>query len=84
MAREIFVQMTPQGVWITSPIFRDWEDVEVIQEEERIILQPRRAAEARSISHHPAFGLWADWEEESMPLAAALRARIEHRQDASL
>ncbi|MGB9775906.1 MAG: hypothetical protein ACPLYD_03315 [Anaerolineae bacterium] len=82
MAREIFVQVTPQGVLITSPIFREWEEIEVIQEEGRIILQPRRAAEIRPLSHHPAFGLWADREEEeSAQLAAVLRARIENRQD---
>ncbi|MDW7990693.1 MAG: hypothetical protein RMK65_00810 [Anaerolineae bacterium] len=83
MAREIFVQVTPQGVLVTSPIFKDWEEIEVIQEEGRVILQPRRAAESRPIAHHPAFGLWADREEESMQLATALRSRIEHRQDVS-
>ncbi|RME38317.1 MAG: hypothetical protein D6793_02910 [Thermoflexia bacterium] len=83
MAPEIFVQVTPQGVLVTSPIFQNWEEVEVIQEEDRIILQPRRAAGQRPIDHHPAFGLWADREEESTQLAAALRARVENRQDVS-
>ncbi|MBC7227241.1 MAG: hypothetical protein H5T61_08415 [Thermoflexales bacterium] len=83
MAREISVQVIPQGLLVTSPIFREWGEVEVIQEEERIILQPRRSAKGRPISHHPAFGLWADREEESTELAAALRSRIEHRQNVS-
>lgn len=83
MAHEIFVQVTSRGILVTSPIFQDWEEVEVIQEEERIILQPRRAPERRPIAHHPAFGLWADREEESAQLAAALRARVENRQDVS-
>ncbi len=79
----VFVQVTPQGILVTSPIFRDWEEVEAIQEEGRVILRPKQAAESRPISHHPAFGLWADREEESAQLAAVLRARIEHRQDVS-
>ena len=84
MAREIFVQTTPQGVLITSPIFREWEEVEVIQDGERIILQPRRAVERCPIAHHPAFGLWADREEgDSVQLADTLRRRVEHRRDVS-
>lgn len=83
MAHEIFVQITSQGILVTSPIFQDWEEVEVIQEEGRVILQPRRAVERRPIAHHPAFGLWADREEDSAQLAASLRACVENRQDVS-
>ncbi len=83
MAREIFVQTTPKGILLTSPIFQEWEEVEVIQDGERIILQPRRAVERRPIAHHPAFGLWADREEDSVQLADTLRRQVEHRQDVS-
>lgn len=80
-AREIFIQLTPQGILVTSPLFREWGEVEVIQEEGRVILQPKRAAESYPHPRHPAFGLWADLEEDSIQLAKTLRSHIEHRQD---
>jgi len=42
MARTLPVEMTRRGLLIPHEAIRDWEDIEIVQEERRIVIQPRQ------------------------------------------
>ena len=47
MTRTIAVQMTPQGLLIPRAALGDWDEVEVWQENQRIIIQPQALSPAQ-------------------------------------
>ena len=41
MAATTVAQMTPQGLLIPRAAFQDWGEIEVVQEKQRIVVQPK-------------------------------------------
>ena len=45
MATPIAIQTTPQGILIPNAIIRNWGEIEVLKEQDRIIIQPKSPAQ---------------------------------------
>ena len=47
MDTTLAVQMTPQGLLIPRAAFQDWDEVEVVREKRRIVIQPKALTPAQ-------------------------------------
>jgi len=47
MTATVVVQMTPQGILIPLAAIQDWGEIEVVQEKQRIIIQPKALTPAQ-------------------------------------
>ncbi len=47
MTATVVVQMTPQGILIPRAAFQDWGEIEIVQEKQRIVIQPKALTPAQ-------------------------------------